>query len=158
MLHLLCYSYLFSDFNLHSWFTLCESQSYITFSPFIFESERVFRDFRHSILTSFFHNFWKVWNRKISEFSINLECWETPVFDPKPSKTGFFLTQKQVFLTHKREIISKLISELFPRNFCEFEKTAYFQKNSELRKPNYSKTGENEKFRKFRLLQGLWEN
>jgi hypothetical protein len=49
-----------------------------------------------------------------------LESSETPVFDPKTpvfaSKTGFF--------DPKQEIISKLISELFLRNFCEFEKTA----------------------------------
>jgi len=46
-----------------------------------------------------------------------------PVFltlTPKPSKTGVFFTQKQ-------EIISELISELFLQNFCEFEKTGYFQ-------------------------------
>ncbi len=66
------------------------------------------------------------------------------VFDPK---TGF--------LTTKQEIISKFISKLFSQNFCEFEKTGYFQKNSELRKPNYSVTCENKKFGKFRLSQGL---
>jgi len=92
-----------------------------------FESERVFRNFRNSI----FCNFWKVWNITNSEFSKNLECKETPVFDPKTpvfaSKTGF--------LTPKQEIISKLIFKL--------------------PKPNYSKTLENKKFRKFRLLQGL---
>jgi len=49
-----------------------------------------------------------------------LECLETPVFDPKPSKTEFF--------DPKQEIISKL----FLQNFCEFEKTGYFKKNYEL--------------------------
>jgi len=66
-----------------------------------------------------------------------------------------FLTQKQGFLTQKQEIISELISKLFSGNFCQFEKTGYFQKNSELQKPNYSETRENKKFRKFRLTQGL---
>jgi len=59
------------------------------------------------------------------------------------------------FLTQKQEIISKVISELFLRNFCEFKKTGYFQKNSKLRKLNYSETHENEKCRKFCLMQGL---
>jgi len=43
-------------------------------------------------------------------------------------------------LTTKQEIFSKFISKLFSQNFCEFEKTGYFQKISELRKTNYSVT------------------
>jgi hypothetical protein len=65
----------------------------------VFESERVFRNFRNSILTSFFCNFWKVWNRTISKFSVIWNIW------------------KPLFLTLKQEIISKLISELFFQNF-----------------------------------------
>jgi len=113
----------------------------------VFESERVFGAFRNLILTSFFHNFWKVWNRTISKFSVNSECSVTPVLTPKPSITGF--------LNQKQKIICKLFCELFSQNFCEFEKTGHFRKISELQKPNYSKTRENEKFRKFPLSQGL---
>jgi len=113
---------------------------------------------------SFFRNFRKVRNRKNSEFSVNSECLETPVFwtlTPKPSKTGFFhpktgfFTQKQVFLTQKQEIISELISKLFLRNFCEFKKTRYCRKISKLWKPNYSETRKNKKFGKYHLMQGL---
>jgi len=79
---------------------------------------------------------------------------------PKPSNTGFFdpktgiltqeqgfLTQKQGFLTQKQEIISKL----FSRNFCEFEKTGYFQIISKLRtirKLSKTKSSENSVFRR----------
>jgi len=59
------------------------------------------------------------------------------------------------FLTQKQEIISELISKLFLQNFCKFEKTRYFRKISELRKPNYSETRENKKFEKLCLTQGL---
>jgi len=72
-----------------------------------------------------FCNYQKVRNRTNSEYSVNLECSETPVFDPKT----WDLTQ------------------------------TYFAKFSRVWKdrifPNYSETRENEKFRKFRLLQGL---
>ncbi len=76
-------------------------------------------------------------------------CFQTlsQLFDPKT----VFLTQKQVFLTQEQEIIS----ELFSQNFCEFEKTGYFQNISELQKPNYSKTRKSKKLGKFRLTQGL---
>jgi len=78
-----------------------------------------------------------------------------PCFWPQnPQKEGF-LTPKQGFLTQKQEIISELISELFSQNFREFEKPGYFRKISKLRKPNYSETQKNEKFRNFRLTQGL---
>jgi hypothetical protein len=60
------------------------------------------------------------------------------------------LTQKQVFSPN-------LISKLFLRNFREFENKEFFQKISELEKSNYSKTCKNNKFRKFRLSQGLSE-
>jgi len=83
---------------------------------------------------------------------------ETPVFDPKTGVSEFFpnfLTQKQGFLHQKQEIISELISKLLLQNFCEFEKFGFFQKNSELRKPNISETRENEKFGNFHLIQGL---
>jgi len=58
-------------------------------------------------------------------------------------------------LTQKQEIISELISKLFSGNFCEFEKTGYFQKFQNFEKPNYSETHENKKFRKFCLTQGF---
>ncbi len=48
-----------------------------------------------------FCNFWKVWNRTNSEFSVNSECSETPVFDPKTGVTELF-DQKQGFLTQKQ--------------------------------------------------------
>ncbi len=82
---------------------------------------------------------------------ITFECSETPVSELFPN----FLTQKQGFLTQKLEIISELISKLFLQNFVKFENTGYFQKISELWKPNYSETRENKKFRKFCLMQGL---
>ncbi len=63
-----------------------------------FESEQVFCNFRSSILTSFFCNFWKVRNRTNSEYSVNSECLETLVFD---LKTGVF------------------DPELFPNYFCK---------------------------------------
>jgi len=74
---------------------------------------------------------------------------ETPVFDPKTGVSEFsynFLTQKQGFLTQKQEIISELISKLFLRNFCEFDKFGFFRKNSELKKPNIS-----EKYEKYEI-------
>ncbi len=91
-----------------------------------------------------FCNFRKVRNRRISEISVNLECSETPVFDPKTLKNRVFWPKNR-----------KLFPNLFPNYFCEFKKTGYFQKISELWKPNYSETRKNEKFGKFRLLQGL---
>jgi hypothetical protein len=90
-----------------------------------FEPERVFCDFQNSILTSFFRNFRKVWNRTNSEFSVNLECSETLFL----TLISLFLPQKQVFLTQKQENISELIFQ----NFCKFKKTGYFQKISKLR-------------------------
>ncbi len=48
-----------------------------------FKSEQILFDFRSSILTSFFCNFWKVQNITNFEYSVNLECLETPVIDPK---------------------------------------------------------------------------
>jgi hypothetical protein len=39
--------------------------------------------------------------------------------------------------------------------FREFENSVFFQKISELQKPNISETRENEKFGKFCLTQGL---
>jgi len=68
-------------------------------------------------------------------------------FDPK---TGFF-DSKTGFFDQKQEIIS----ELFLQNFCEFKKFGFFRKISKLRKPNISETLENEKFRNFRLTQGI---
>jgi len=74
-----------------------------------------------------FCNFWKVWNRTISEISVNSEHSENPVsklyqtfsklFDPKTvfftqkqvflnSKTGVFLTQKQVFFVRTQILCS----------------------------------------------------
>jgi len=100
-----------------------------------------------------FHNFQKVPIRTNSEFSINSECLETPVFDPKTGVSEFsynFLTQKQGFLTQKQEIISELISKLFLRNFCEFDKFGFFRKNSELKKPNIS-----EKYEKYEIW--IWK-
>ncbi len=81
-----------------------------------------------------------------------------PCFDPKTGVSKLFLnslTQKQVFLTQKQEIISEFISKLFSQNFLKFEKFGFFQKKSELRKPNISETHENEKFGNFGLTQGL---
>jgi hypothetical protein len=34
--------------------------------------------------------FWKVWNRTITKFSVNSECLETPVFDPKTGVSKLF--------------------------------------------------------------------
>jgi hypothetical protein len=90
----------------------------------VFESERVFCDFQNLILTSFFHNFWKVWKRTNSKFYVNSKCSETPVFDPKTGVSKLF-DPKTGFLTQKQEIISELISE-------------QFSQNSELQKPNIS--------------------
>ncbi len=82
-----------------------------------FESEQVFWNFQSLILTSFFCNFWKVRKRTNSEYSVNLECSETPVFDPKPpvftSKTGFFDPNLFPFL----------------ENFCELKKMDISKKN-----------------------------
>jgi len=70
-------------------------------------------DFQNSILTSFFRNFWKVWNRTNSEFSVNSECSETPVFYPKTpvfvTKTGnYFCTYlRTIFASSKRLDIFK---------------------------------------------------
>ncbi len=63
-----------------------------------FELEQVFCDFRSSILTSFFQNFWKVRNRTNSKIFVSLEFWETPIFDPK---TPDFATQHGI-LTQNR--------------------------------------------------------
>ncbi len=114
----------------------------------VFKLEQVFRNFRNSILMSFFCNFWKVRNRTNSKFSIISELSQTfsKLF---PN----FLTQKQGFRPKNRKLFPDLL--LILQKFCEFEKTRYFCKMSELRKPNYSKTLENEKLRKFRLMQGL---
>ncbi len=117
-------------------------------------SEQVFRDFQSSSLTSFFHNFWKVWNRTNSEFSVNSECSETPVSELFPNFSQLFanfLTKNRLFLTLKQEIIS----EFFSQNFREFEKNGYLRKISEIRKTNFSETCENKKFRNFHLTQGL---
>jgi hypothetical protein len=107
---------------------------------------------------SFFRNFRKVRIRTNSEIFVSWEVLETAVFNPKTGVSKLFpnfLTQKQGFLTQKQEIISKLFSELYSQNFCEFEKNGYFRKISELRKTNFSETRENEKFGNFRLTQGL---
>ncbi len=82
------------------------------------------------------------------------------LFQSHPTSKKLHLLAKitcfwESFLSQKQEIISKLISKLFLQNFREFEKTRYFQKISELQKPNYFKTRKNEKFGKFRLTQGL---
>jgi hypothetical protein len=66
-------------------------------------------------------------------------------------KNRFFLLKTGFFWPKNR----KLFLNLFLNYFREFEKTGYFQKISELWKPNYSKTCENQKFGKFRLMQGL---
>jgi len=118
-----------------------------------------------------FRNFWKVRNRTISKISVNSKCLENPVselFQTFSKLFPKFLTQKQVFLTQNRFFESKTgffdpktgnyfwtFSNLFSRNFREFEKTGYFWKISELRKTNFSETRENEKFRNFCLTQGL---
>jgi hypothetical protein len=91
----------------------------------VFESERVCCDFRNSILTSFFCYFRKVWNRTNSEFSVNSECLETPVFlilTPKPSKTRFFKQKTgNYFQTDFRIIFTKFSrvwkDRIFPKNF-----------------------------------------
>ncbi len=70
-----------------------------------------------------------------------------PCFQTFPN----FLTQKQGFLTQKQEIIS----ECFFAKFSQVQKNGYFQKISELQKMNFSETRENNKFRNFRLTQGL---
>jgi len=78
-----------------------------------FESERVFRENKNSILTSFFCNFWKIQKRTNSEYSVNLECSETPVFDPK---THVF--DPNLFLNFSPKIFTNSekpgISEKFP--------------------------------------------
>jgi len=58
-------------------------------------SERVFRDFQNSILTSFFRNFWRVRNRTNSEFSVNSECSETPVSELRKPNYVFRNSQKR---------------------------------------------------------------
>jgi hypothetical protein len=96
-------------------------------------------------LTSFFRNFWKILNRTNSEYSINSEYAETPVFDPQTpvfaSKAGFF--------------DPNLFPNFFCKIFCEFGKTGFYQKNLELQKWNNSETHGNEKLGKFHLSQGL---
>jgi len=75
-----------------------------------FESERVFHDFRSSILTSFFCNFWKVGNRTNSECSVSSECLETPVFDPKTTVFDLNLFPnyfRKIFVSLKKTDISK---------------------------------------------------
>jgi len=99
-------------------------------------------EFFEASLTSFFRNFRKVWNRTIFK---NSECSETnfsELFDPKtgvlPQKTGNYF-------------------QTFFAKFLQIIKNGYFQKNSELRKTNFSETHKNEKFGNFRLTQGLKE-
>jgi hypothetical protein len=83
-----------------------------------FESKRVFRDFQNSILMSFFCNFQKVHNITNSEFSINLECSEIPVFDPKTpvfaSKTGnYFQSYFRTIFASSKKKISELENKKF---------------------------------------------
>jgi len=101
-----------------------------------FELEQVFRNFQSSVLTSFFRNFWKVWNRTNSELSENFGMFGNPCFWPKTpcfwQRKPVFDPQTPGFASKKQEIICELMSELFLQNFCEFEKTGYFWKISEL--------------------------
>jgi len=54
------------------------------------------------------------------------------------------LTKKQGFLTQKTgNYFRTYFQTIFAKKFCEFEKTGYFKKISELRKSNYSETREN---------------
>ncbi len=75
-----------------------------------FESEQVFRNFQSLILKSFYCYIRKIQNKTNSEYSVNLECLETPVFDPKTpifaSKTGFF--DPNIFPNYIREIFASL--------------------------------------------------
>jgi hypothetical protein len=91
-----------------------------------FKSERVIRNFQSLILTSFFRNFRKVWNRTNSKFSVILKCSETPVFDPKtlflPQRQGFFYSKTgNYFQTYFQTIFTKFLrvqkDQIFPKNF-----------------------------------------
>jgi len=75
-----------------------------------FELEQVFRNFQSSILTSIFCNVRKVLNRTNSEYSINLECLETPVFARKTGffDQNFFELKKRIFLKNFQTSITEL--------------------------------------------------
>jgi len=84
-----------------------------------FESERLFRNFQSSILTSFFRNFRKVWNRTNSEYSVNSECSETPVFDPNLLPNYFC----KIFASLKKLDISKKFPNFDNRTIPKLAKT-----------------------------------
>jgi hypothetical protein len=84
-------------------------------------SEQVFHNFRSSSLTSFFLNFWKVWNRTNSEIFKSLEfseiavfnpkTWVSELFDPKTEnyfRTFFASSKNWLFLNFKKQTFPKL--------------------------------------------------
>jgi hypothetical protein len=108
----------------------------------VFKSEQVFCNFRNSILRTFFRKFWKVPNRTNSDFSVNSECSETPVFlnfDPKTLKN--------------RKLFPNLFPSYFHKIFASLKKPDISEKfpNFENRTiPNFAKmkSSENSVFRR----------
>jgi len=82
-----------------------------------------FCNFQSSSLTSFFHNFWKVWNRTNSEIFANSEFSETAVFNHKTGfskpfdpKTGnYFQTSKnELFQNMQKQKVQKFLTNAGP--------------------------------------------
>ncbi len=85
----------------------------------MFELEfEFFTIFKVRFLHHFFRNFQKVRNRTNSEYSVNLEYSETPVFAPKP----LFLPQKQGFLTHKLGFLTQTYFQTIFAKFLRVQK------------------------------------
>ncbi len=105
-----------------------------------------------------FCNFGKVRNRTNSKFSVNLECSETPVFDPKPavfaSKTRCFCLKNRIFWLKNR----KLFPNYFRKNFASSKSPDISKKfpnfdNRTIPKLTKTKSSENSVFRR---ALGFW--
>jgi hypothetical protein len=78
---------------------------------------------------SFFRNFWKVRNRKNSEFSVNSKCSEIPVSKLFPNiltqKQGF-VTQKQGFVTQRQGLVTQKQGSLTQKQGFLTQKQGFF--------------------------------
>ncbi len=123
-------------------------------SESVFKSERVFCDFRNSILTSFFCNFRKVWNRTNSKLSINSECLETPVFDPNTLKNRVFWPKNRVFDPKTGNYFQTYFWTIFAK-FLRVRKDQIFPKNFRTSITELFRNLRKQKLGKFHLSQGL---
>jgi len=141
----------------------------------VFESERIFSNFRSLNSTSFsessefpnFQNFrtfgktsfrnYQTFFRKYRTFSELFQTFwpKNRVFCPKTSNFTSFFQNFWIITEFFTELEFRTFFRTFTRKFREFENSVFFRKISGLRKPNISETRENEKFGNFRLTRGL---